>query len=81
MPHISYIDTAVPNVKVGTMLKIEIDNEDKKRKTCMRVGKVIQRTKDLIIVDFAYLKGNGSFRRSYRVMDLAGKLVKWEVIE
>lgn len=81
MPHISRIDTVMPKAQVGTMLKIEMDDEDKKRRTCMRVGKVIQRTKDLIVVEFPYIKGNGSFRRSYRVMDLAGRLVKWEVVE
>lgn len=79
--HISYLDTAVPKLQIGTTLKIEIDDEDKKRRTCMRVGKIVQRTKDLIVVEFPYIKGNGSFKRSYRVMDLAGKLVKWEIIE
>jgi|GEM_PF-4432735 len=80
MLHISNLDTAVPKLQVGTTIKIEIDDEDKKRKTYMRVGKIIQRTKDLIIVEFPCIKGDGVFRRSYRIMDLAAKLVKWEII-
>lgn len=80
MPHISYIDTAAPKAVKGVKIKIEIEDPNDKRKTHMRVGKIIQRTKDIIAVKFQCICGKGSFIESFRVMDLAVGIIKWEVV-
>lgn len=77
MPHISYLDTTAPKAVEGAKIRIEA-NVGKKPE--MRNGIIKQRTNDLIVVEFPYRHGKGSFIESFRVMDLAAEIIKWEVI-
>lgn len=80
MPHISYSESAAPQAVEGVKIKIEIESHEDKRKTEMRTGTIIQRTEDLIAVEFPCKCRTGSFKESFRLMDLATRLIKWEVI-
>lgn len=80
MPHISYLDTAAPKSVEGAKIKIEIESHEDKRKTEMRTGTIIQRTTDIIAVEFPCKCRTGSFKESFRLMDLAAGLIKWEVL-
>lgn len=69
--------------EIGQVLEIEWYPNNSERKDFMikRKAKIIQITKDLIVMRFPALRGNKSFIESFRKIDLENRIVKYKVLQ